>query len=176
MAGRAEFRASQGVIPFGVGAIIDFPDDSLMMAGLDVWPHVIEEDEKRNAILSSTKVVDGRLARRLTANLGRKISVFRSPTLAPDQHKYLSVLDHDGNAHMPFVRFPNWHFCPRCRSLRHVPWNTRSGDKLLKCSNPGRRTEGAADPCGKLHEKQRPQLVPVRFVAACENGHIMDFP
>ena len=34
---RPEFRRSQGVVPFGVGAIIDFPDESLMAAGLDAW-------------------------------------------------------------------------------------------------------------------------------------------
>lgn len=177
MRSRPEFRATQGVVPFGVGAITDFPEESLMMAGLDVWPHEIAENEKRAAILRSTKVVDGRLAARLTANLGHHIKIFRSPTLAPDQHIYSAPGQaHDGNAFMPFVRFPNWHFCPRCRALKHVPWNTRSTDKRLKCSNERRRMEGGATPCGKLKDFLKPTLVPVRFVAACEHGHIMDFP
>jgi hypothetical protein len=177
MAGRPEFRASQGVIPFGVGAVTDFPEESLMMAGLDVWPHESAENEKRAAILRSTKVVDGRLASRLTANLGYRIKIFRSPTLAPDQNIYsASGQSHDGNAFMPFVRFPNWHFCPRCRALTFIPWNTRTRDKRLRCANERRRIEGKAATCGNLQEYKRPTLVPVRFVVACEHGHIMEFP
>ena len=38
MAARPEFRKSQGVVPFGVGAVIDFKEEALMSAGLDVWP------------------------------------------------------------------------------------------------------------------------------------------
>ena len=35
MPGVPEYRKSQGIVPYGVGAIVDFPDDSLMAAGLD---------------------------------------------------------------------------------------------------------------------------------------------
>ena len=32
-------RRSQLIVPFGVGAIIDFPEDTLMTAALDLWPY-----------------------------------------------------------------------------------------------------------------------------------------
>lgn len=54
-------------------------------------------------------------------------------------------------------RFPYWCYCPRCHSLG--PYWQLAGDKAqLKCS------------------KCKITLIPSRFVAACEHGHIQDFP
>lgn len=171
---RPEFRTSQGVVPFGVGSVIDFTDESLMTAGLDAWPHDQADPAARSEILKSTQVVDGRLARRLSVELGRPIDYFLSPTEAPEVPQRTGPrLD---RAPMPFVRFPNWHFCPRCRQLKHIPWNTPSRAEALRCSNPGRRAAGEAKPCSELPVKRRPRMSPVRFVAACDAGHIMDFP
>lgn len=179
MAGRSEFRVSQGIVPFGVGAVTDFPDESLMMAGLDAWPFEMSAGPKRDAIRENTMVLDGRLARRLSANLKRPIQFFLSPTIGPDDRNLFDAASAEtsGRETMPFVRFPNWHFCPRCRHLKHVPWNTRgTKDGPMKCSNMGRLVEGKGDPCGKLSKSRQPTMIPVRFVAACEHGHIMDFP
>jgi hypothetical protein len=62
MPARAEFRKSQGVVPFGVGAIIDFKEEALMSAGLDVWPTERALGEIRVALMDACRVVDGRLA------------------------------------------------------------------------------------------------------------------
>lgn len=175
LATRSELRRSQGVVPFGVGAVIDFKDGSLMSAGLDVWPTEQATGEVRAALLEACQVLDGRLADRLSQELGRPIRYFLSPAEAQERASMGSVPRID-RAPMPFVRFPNWYFCPRCRVLKNVPWNAQSSADVLKCSNLGRRVEGKGDPCGKLHAKRRPALAPVRFVAACESGHIMDFP
>jgi hypothetical protein len=178
MSGNSEFRKSQGVVPFGVGSIIDFPNESLMMAGLDVWPYELAVGEMRSSILDSSQITDGRLARRLTANLGRRVSFFISPSEAPDGFGYGTATQAlEGRARMPFVRFPNWHFCPRCRVMKRISWNTqRDDEENLRCSNMGRRVDGSGDPCGSLYKRSRPTLAPVRFIAACENGHIFDFP
>lgn len=178
MTTRLEFRKSQGVVPFGVGAIIDFPEESLMMAGLDAWPTESAEGEALSRMLKATQVFDGRLAKRLSTNLSRKFDYFLSPVEAPEGFGFGTGID--GRGLMPFVRFPNWHFCPRCRVLKRIAWNTQAGgknkDSQLRCSHTGRRTKGKAKPCGMLPVYRRPYLAPVRFVAACENGHIMDFP
>jgi len=61
--------------------------------------------------------------------------------------------------------------------MKRVPWNTQRGDwDKLKCSNTGRRVEGKGKLCGELPKKWRRMMVPVRFIIACENGHISDFP
>ncbi|MFJ6619278.1 DrmB family protein [Kitasatospora sp. NPDC091335] len=54
-------------------------------------------------------------------------------------------------------RFPLWHHCPECHALDHV----------RKFNSPPGRNE-----CGECAEP----LVPSRFVVACEDGHISDFP
>lgn len=175
MAAHPEFRKSQGVVPFGVGAIIDFESESLMSAGLDMWPLEQAAGAAHAMILNTSQVLDGRLARRLSVDLRRRIDFFLSPTQAPDRGTFRQQPQAD-RAPMPFVRFPNFYFCPRCRVLKHLPWNVQSGDDGLKCSNAGRRVEGKGEPCGSLRLNRRPSLSPVRFVVACENGHIMDFP
>src|SRR5262245_39781909 len=146
---RSEFRRSQGVIPYGVGAVVDFPDESLMSAGLDAWPYEQADGPAKQSLLDSCQVLDGRLARRLSLDLGRRIDFFLSPAEAPELGPMRGSARLD-RALMPFVRFPNWYFCPRCRVLRNIPWNTQSGADSLRCSNMGRRTEGAAEPCGSL--------------------------
>lgn len=176
MAGRSEFRQSQGVVPFGVGAVTDFPDDSLMMAGLDAWPTETADGPHRAQLIQATQIVDGRLARRLSANLKRRIDYFLTPTEAPDPFSFGAASSGVARAPMPFVRFPNWHFCPRCRVMKHVAWNTPQGDRRLRCTNQGRRVEGTAKTCAELFGKRQRKLAPVRFVVACEQGHISDFP
>src|SRR3954470_991337 len=84
-------RRSQSVVPFGVGAIVEFEDEAVMAAGLDVWPK--EADQIR----------DERLAERLEVNH------FRVPPPKPVRGGIPGTM-----APMPYVRFPQWHFCPRC--------------------------------------------------------------
>jgi hypothetical protein len=92
------------------------------------------------------------------------------------EHRGFQTQQQLERAFMPFVRFPNWYFCPRCRILKRISWNSSSNSAELKCSNLGRRVEGKGEPCGSLKISRRPTLSPVRFVVACENGHISDFP
>lgn len=54
-------------------------------------------------------------------------------------------------------RFPLWHSCPKCTVLQHV----------RQFNSPPGRNE-----CGDCEE----DLVPSRFVMACAEGHIDDFP
>lgn len=151
---RKTIRRSQAVVPFGVGAVFDLPGQSLMSAGLDVWP-----DKPKCAIN------DDRLARRLG------VAFFRAPPPAPGE-------GHAG-ALLPFVRFPLWHFCPRCRALKQSKWNETGPPR---CDSdlgsrfkpkPGQKKQPS---CSALPEKKRWRMVPVRFVVACSNGHIDDFP
>ncbi|MFF0560212.1 DrmB family protein [Streptomyces sp. NPDC004266] len=55
-------------------------------------------------------------------------------------------------------RFPLWHSCPQCKSLQHVrDFNPPPGKNV----------------CTTCDEEP---LVPSRFVVACEDGHLDDFP
>lgn len=147
-------RRSQTIIPFGVGAIVDFPGQSLMTSGLDVWP---EQPE--------CPIHDERLARRLG------IEYFRSAPPGPREGQHGEPL--------PFVRFPLWHFCPRCRVMKKTCWNESFPPR---CDSPlGIRFklkpgQKSVPPCSALPEKRRWRMIPVRFIVACESGHIDDFP
>lgn len=180
MALKNEFRRSQGIVPFGVGAIVDFPEDSLMAAGLDVWPSELADAQTAARIIQETEIVDGRLQRRLSIGRQPAVKRFLTPIEAPPRSGFSSLPGaHLSFGQMPFVRFPEWQFCPRCRALHRVPWNTQVGDrKHLKCHGKIRlRKESKGKPCADLTpDYKKPSLVPVRFAVACEAGHIMDFP
>ena len=142
-------RRSQAISPFGVGAIIDFPDESLMVAGLDAWKATDEFVLIPN---------DQRLASRLG------VQNFQLPPQPPER-------DRPGE-HLPMVRFPRWHQCPRCKGIKQVPWNSTGPPR---CDLPI-KTLGGFAPCVTLPERRRSRMIPLRFVVACEQGHIDDFP
>ena len=48
-------RRSQLIVPFGVGAIIDFPEDTLMTAALDLWPYERSIDPRQKRDTRSNK-------------------------------------------------------------------------------------------------------------------------
>lgn len=146
--GRKRVRRSQAVVPFGVGAIVDFEAEALMAAGLDAWP-----DEKEVDCL-----YDERLAARM------HVSHFRQPPAAEDGK----------SDPLPYVRFPYWHFCPRCRGLQRLTGNEQRAPRCeLRGASPARKT---GPPCNELQARQRRQVLPLRFVVACAQGHIEDFP
>lgn len=60
---------------------------------------------------------------------------------------------------IPFVRFPRWHYCPQCAKM------SKAG--LFSADRPW------CDPCSGGRKRR---MIPVRIVAACETGHIEDFP
>lgn len=62
---------------------------------------------------------------------------------------------------VPFSRFPAWLFCPTCRLMHRY---TASMEKA---------NEHKAPTCGDPACKKAP-LVPMRFVVACEEGHLQD--
>ena len=67
--------------------------------------------------------------------------------------------DQDGSRDVPVRRFPRQHSCPQCHRLNDIMFfNNQFGE------NTCTRCEG------------EPRLVPSRFVVACANGHLDEFP
>lgn len=145
-------RRSQFVVPFGVGSILEFEDEALMPAALDTWN-----------VAAANRIYDDRLASRLG------VQFFVTPAAAPEQGAA-----GDGRDYVLCVRFPRWHFCPRCRALQEVDLHA---NRAPRCDNldPSPRLNGR-DPCGRLAVTRRLPMLPVRFLAACPRGHIEDFP
>ena len=155
---RKSVRRSQVIAPFGVGALLDFPKETLMAAGLDVWP-----------AQPACEIRDDRLARRLG------VAYFRAAPPAPEKGQK--------GAPLPCVRFPLWHFCPRCRAMRRAAWNEVSTPRCASTLSPRFAAKGGKQtsnknwgPCADIPEKRRWRMIPVRFVVACDEGHLDDFP
>jgi len=146
-------RRSQLISPFGVGALIDFPrDESLMIAGLDIW-HCAKQNCPPELAIEEE---------RLQARLG--VRGFRLPV----DHKDPQPGVKSANLDVPAVRFPLWHYCHRCGAMEQLTLFSTP----RRC--PGRPYPGMS--CAQKSEKARPFLIPVRIVAACDKGHIEDFP
>lgn len=78
-----------------------------------------------------------------------KVSYFKQPYVSENQEE-------DYSPDIPSFRFPIMHFCPDCgRLMPYWGFGSESGNKCTKCNK---------------------SIVPSRFVAACINGHLEDFP
>ena len=136
--------------PWGVGAIVPFPnDESLMIAGLDMW--------KYN---NSTPFIikDERLTRRLGVSELRWPPDFREPNADPENARLT----------IPAVRFPRWYYCPFCGSMKKTTYY----ETQPECDNYPWESGRVCKANGKFKRK----MIPERFVVVCPEGHITDFP
>ena len=127
-------RLSQTLSPFGVGAIYDYRGESLIACDISRW--------------------GGRGERIRSQRLERALGV-EQLRMPPSQISLWGTAPP-----IPYFRFPQWLFCPRCR--RMVYWTPKSEEP------------GSEPTCSAAHK--RTQLVPMRFVMVCENGHMSDLP
>lgn len=150
-------RRTQAIAPFGPGAMVDFPGPvSLIHAGLDAWPFDETNSEHREFRIDDEK----RLARRLGVDFFVQPPDFRRPDRNGGQQRNLNLM-------LPFLRFPLWHFCPRCGRMHKGRYHDRDAPV---CQGP---ISTGAD-AGKPHPRRK--TFQVRFIAACQKGHIQDFP
>lgn len=148
---KMKVRASTLVFPFGTGAMIDLPDWVLMTASGEYW------DKKR-----LTTIHDERLEKVLGVK-GFKSPVVKQSVDDIDEDKK------DEKLFMPFVQFPTWYFCPKCRKFKTL----KEWEKDFKKAN-GHDVVMKRPVCSDV--KCKVKLAPARLVVACQNGHIDDFP
>lgn len=151
-------RRSQLIAPFGVGAMLTNRDGiSLIACGLDHWFE--REDEESSSIDDREFVIrEWRLEKLLGVTHFRFPPDYRTKLRGQDVPEPQSV---NYYLTVPFLRFPQWHYCPDCRLLKKYPLTVRESRVLCpKC---------------QIRNKNR-YLVQVSFVAMCQHGHIQDFP
>jgi Domain of unknown function (DUF1998) len=150
-------RRTQLISPWGVGQMINFPgDESLMVCGLDAWERIYQSSNNGS---EEFIIREERLEKRLG------VSHFR----LPPEYRQPGAGVKNPNLKIPCVRFPRWHYCPRCGSMEKL---SLFGSQQ-KCKGPS-YSDGMS--CHSFPERKRPYLIPVRFIAICELGHIEDFP
>ncbi|MCB0578221.1 MAG: DUF1998 domain-containing protein [Phaeodactylibacter sp.] len=147
-------RSSQILSPFGIGQIVNFPDEqSYMICGLHLWDNMLEVRRSMGGHIDEREftIRESRLEKLLGVQKFKKPFPFKR---TGQVNKYLEI---------PGVRFPQWHHCtnPRCGRMRKI--ELTQADRLILC-----------DSCGD--EKRKSKMIPVRFIAACVRGHIQDVP
>ena len=137
MSNDRSIRLSQTLAPFGVGAIYDILGESLVACDTAMWHN------------HGTPIRLDRLKR----DLG--VSGFRSAPSHVDLYRLKGP-------RLPFARFPQWLFCPRCRRMDRWWWSDEEPDEPPRCRNESCR--GSA------------LLVPMRFIVICKEGHMDEVP
>ena len=146
-----KIRPSQVTRTFGPGAIYDNERDSVIIMGLDSW-----DQEKFK------KIVDPVLLMAITSdNAFKEVDELVSTS---------SFTDPDKPGKIPIRSFPTWGFCPVCKKL--VDGRNGKTGKGMVCNSTNSKCAKAEKDDGKM----RPYTFPVRFVAACKNGHLDEFP
>ena len=147
-------RPTQLIHSFGIGSIIDLPNFSAMLLGLEDWPEGY-----------CGAIAEERLLRAVQARLGAQVEKLAAPPIEQDDGLISASERHIG---IPVVAFPRHLRCPFCSLLAPL-------DRFALRTTPRRpdKAEYIHKNCNKAKE---PRVVPARFLAACEGGHIDDFP
>ena len=144
---KPQIRSSQLITTFGPGAMVDLPDDAVIIAGTDFWRY------SNNSPIP--QISEPRLQRKLATLLSVETVSLRRPPAA--------VEDKGFTPDIAAYTFPEWFIVQhyeeslrgyRSRRLVHI-------DDLDKGKYKGYD--------GKKHP-----VVPVRFVRACPRGHVGD--
>jgi hypothetical protein len=148
-----KIRSGQLLAPFGIGQIVNLPNNvSIMVGGLNLWQRAFSDKAMGgqgviNYNIEEFKIYEPRLSARVA---GRKL-------YKPFVWKKKGNL----NKEIPIygVRFPRWHYC-----------------KNSSCRVMTEMSLASADALNCVHCNGQNTMVPVRFVAICPKGHIEDFP
>jgi hypothetical protein len=152
-----KLRRSHVVGTYGPGGIVDFRAPgrgapiSGVIAGLEEWD--ASAGTKAKGLLHPQTVHEPRLEKRLM------VGGFRLPPirLSEDENSDVDVL--------PVVRFPRWLQCTHCDAVRpQSEWKGNPGKPQLFCADCTAET-GVTE-----------HVIPVRFITACEKGHLDEFP
>lgn len=154
-------RRSSVASTFGPGAVVDFRAGSApvsaVIAGLEEWDLNFPPAGPQNP----QTIREVRLQQRLG------VSYFRLPPVTLGRHPGMAAGRKEDRQRLIGVRFPKWLQCPSCDRIADAKWWAaepgRAGRACPKCTQerPGRRPVYA---------------IPLRFILACEHGHLDDFP
>jgi len=152
-----QVRPSQLLWTYGPGALIDLPNLSVITMGLDRW------DEN-----CCTPVQEARLLAAVRRVLGPQVSCLRVPPFMPDES--VNPFSAEGKIGVPVRPFPRWFRCVKCGLLAEYD----SGLFEIK-PNPY-RPENTHFVHANCEKGANADAVPARFLMACRNGHLDDFP
>lgn len=154
-----EVRPSQLIWTYGPGSVIDLQNVSVMTLGLQNW---------ESCSWNPVRIYEPRLL----AQVQRLLPYVRELRVPPVANE--SIYDEGGfknNVGVPVSLFPRWYRCRICGLLSSID----SGSVFeVKGASPF-NLKVVHKNCPRFKNKPAP-AVPARFLIACKNGHISDFP
>ena len=157
-----DVRGGQLVHTYGVGSIIDLPNISAMMMGLDSWGTA---DWDPNS--ARTAIPEERLLRLVRSHLGGQVERLCGAPIPEGGNDV--IRDPYNPVGAPIAPFPRWVRCPRCDLLAPLDF----GVFELK-TNPYQPDRARYVHANCPRWSNAPAVIPARFVFACE--HLSDFP
>ena len=155
-----EVRPSQTITTYGIGSLVDLPNMSVIVMGLDDWPSA-----------HSTEIAEERLLRSAQSILGPKVSRFLTPPRGPESKgSQTNWFDESRQIGIPVAPFPRWMVCSKCRLIAPIS----SG--LFEAKVYPYRPDKACFVHNCTTQGRSPIAVPARFLVTCEHGHLDDFP
>jgi hypothetical protein len=154
-------RPSQLMHTFGVGAMVDLPNFAVVIAGLDDWKMDYASD-----------LVEERLLAAIRADKTLGLPGIKQLRAAPWLEETRNPFEEWARTGVPVLPFPRWMRCSACSLL-----TTIDAGLLELTQNPWRpdQTRYVHKNCSRARGKP-PTAVPARFVVACSNGHLDEFP
>lgn len=151
-----ELRPTQMIFTFGVGAVVDLPRMSGLIMGLDDWnPH------------DCVEVTEERLLAAVQKRMGGQVSRLMLPPVSQNELKRDPTAPAKG---VPVAPFPRWLRCPICDTLSTID------STVFKLEQDPWRPDRTCYVHAACVKAPNPQALPVRFLLACRNGHLTDFP
>lgn len=156
-----QVRPSQLLHTYGPGSMVDLPNLSVLVMGLNFWA----ADDANARVLP-----EKRLLAAVRRRLGQQVELLRSPPHLPEKPN--DVFGDWARTGVPVTVFPTWLRCPACDRIAPV------SSKIWELKQQPYRPERSCyvhTNCQKAKGKAPPSL-PVRFLLTCRNGHLDDFP
>ncbi|MER7165309.1 DUF1998 domain-containing protein [Micromonospora sp. NPDC000207] len=157
-------RPSHLMFTTGVGAVVDLPNFSVLVRGLDDWDHKL--------VPEFTPIVENRLLAEVRKFLNDPaIEQLRPAPWVEGADEPNSPAAKIG---VPITPFPGWLRCTACDELAPVEGSTFDFEN----SKPRKPHEARFFhvSCSRKKSGRRPMAVAARFVLACTAGHLDDFP
>jgi len=153
-----ELRLSQLLTTFGPGAMVDLPSHSVIIAGLDDWPHT------RDGAMRT--IDEPRLREVLEAELKRAGRLADDKTLELKEPPLSNELGRGQTQKVPARIFPEWFVCA---DGEEAPSGLGVRRRMVKFSQLTNKREAKFKDGNTSH-----QTTPIRFVGACKKGHLQD--
>ncbi|MBK8056440.1 MAG: DUF1998 domain-containing protein [Gemmatimonadetes bacterium] len=158
-----EVRPSQLLWTFGPGALIDLPNLSVVTMGIDRWE-----------LGRCQPIQEARLLANVRKVLGDQVESLRMPPLTDSDD--VDPFSAEALVGVPVKPFPRWMRCVKCGLLS--PFDTGLFELKENRYRPD-RTCFVHKGCTGSRYDQKPRdadTVPARFLLACREGHLDDFP